>query len=89
MRMIPPLDEPFISVTQAQYGLTRQFNDIRNTPAMDLLRNFIRTYVGDYWGYEGRPQWSRRMWEDNITDMINDQEELLWNLEELGLMAFR
>ena len=25
------------------------------------------------------------MWEDNITDMIYDQQELLWNLEDLGL----
>lgn len=82
----PHGNAPFASVEQAKVMLTRHLDTRPITPERDFLIRFIKAYVQDSWGFEGRPQWSREHWESEITRVINDEEDLMWNLDEMRLL---
>lgn len=84
--VIPSLDSPFTSLEQALHGLTRHMNESMSlSPQEYLLYYFIKEYVKDMWSTNFANK-SRGEWEQHISELINDQSELMWNLDDMRLL---
>jgi hypothetical protein len=80
---IPTHDNRFLNVDQAEFALTRHLG---SSEEGFFLKEFIKDYVRDLWGFEGRPSWTRQRWESEITRLVNNEDDLMWNLNEMNLL---
>ena len=68
--------------------LTRYLND-NNNEMQSILRKIIIDYLDDRWSFRDTNRilfssYSRQQWENVITNLINNNDELRWTLDDMG-----